>query len=874
MTKHQQPSPPRLAAWLLGRVVSGDIRYAALGDFEELYADIAEARGVAAARRWYWAQALRSLPSFLLDSLRWTVIMLANYLKIALRNLKRRKGYAVINVAGLAVGLACCLLITLYVRDELGFDRYHENADRIARVTFDFQTPNVTRALAMIGPTVGPDLKAEFPEVVDATRFLKGSFLFQRQDDPSVQYQEYDGLYADASALDVFSFRLYRGDPQTALAAPFSVVLTETTAHRYFGDEDPIGKTLIEDGQVFTVTGLLDDVPATSHFTFDLLVSLSTLDMQAPEFMSDWWALIFNTYLLLDRPETAAALDAKLAGYLERQLGAAMHEEGHTYALATEPLAGVYLHTRHHSSLARRGDAETLYLFAGIALFILLIACINFTNLATARAAERAKEVGVRKVIGAQRGQLATQFFGESLLMAFGAMGLALLTAGLVLPAFNAFAGKALSLDVFWDPIFLFVLLGVAGLVGVMAGGYPAVVLSRFRPIAVLRGSLGASRHGNALRKGLVVFQFTLSIALMVGTAVVFAQLDYMRNARLGFDDEQMLTINFHADATVQQQAEAMKQAFLQRADITAVSVSGDIPGTGNLHAGVTVEDSEGTMQSMPWRFVSADFDFIPNYGIEIVAGRAFSRDFLTDSSEAMIINEAALKTLGYASPDQALGASFRHFGERQGEVIGVARDFHLKSLQEEVEPVYVLIHPRRYRYFSLRLQTDNLVETMAGLEALWSRLAPHRPFEYSFLDESLERQYRAEEQFGQVVGLFALLVIFVACLGLFGLASLTTRQRTKEIGLRKVLGAPVSSIVLLLTKEFARLVVVAFVVAAPLIYLAMEGWLDNFAYRTEIAWWIFPAAGLAALGIAWLTVGFQAIRAALANPVAALQVE
>ncbi len=866
-------SPPPIAAWLLDRLVSSDIRYAALGDFEEIYAGLAEARGVAVARRWYWAQVVRSLLPFLLDSIRWSFIMLANYVKIALRNLQRHKSYATINIAGLAVGLACCLLIALYVRDELRVDGYHENADRIARVTFDFQTPNVTRALAMVGPPVGPALKAEFPEVVEAVRFLEGSFLFQRQDDPSVQFQEDNGLYADASALDVFSFRLYRGDPKTALAAPFSVILAKTTARRYFGDEDPIGQTLMREGRAYTVTGLLHDVPAASHFTFDLLVSLSTLDTQAPDFMAEWWALVVNTYVLLDRPEAAAALDAKLPGYLERQLGEQMNEEGYSYTLATEPLAGIYLHTRHHSSLARRGNAATLYLFAGIALFILLIACINFTNLTTARAAERAKEVGVRKVVGAQRGQLATQFFGESLLMAFGAMGLALLTAALVLPAFNTFSGKTLSLGVFMNPLFLLILFGIAGVVGVLAGGYPALVLSRFRPIAVLRGSLRATRHGNVLRKSLVVFQFGLSIALVVGTAVVFSQLDYMRTAHLGFDEEHMLTINFHADSTVQQQAEVVKQAFLQRADVVAVSVSGDIPGTGNMHASVTVEDSEGAMQSMPWRYVAADFDFIDNYGIEMVAGRAFSRDFPTDSSEAMIVNEAALKNLGYASAEQALGASFDQFG-RQGEIIGVARDFHLKSLQEEVEPVYVLLNPGRYRYFSLRLNTDNLAQTMAGLEALWGRLAPHRPFAYSFLDESLERQYRAEEQFGQVVGLFALLAIFIACLGLFGLASLTTRQRTKEIGLRKVLGAPVSSIVLLLTKEFVRLVVVAFVVAAPLIYLAMDRWLENFAYRTEIAWWIFLAAGLAALGIAWLTVSFQAIRAALSNPVAALQVE
>ena len=799
--------------------------------------------------------------------------MLKNYVKLALRNLRRHKSYTVINVTGLGVGLACCLLIALYVHDERNVDRYHENADRIARITFDFSTPNVERALAMVGPPVGRDLKAEFPEVVEAARFLESTFLFQRQDDPSIQYQENNSLYADASALGVFSFNLYRGDPKTALAAPFSVVLTEKTARRYFGDDDPIGNVLVDDGTAYTVTGLLDDVPQTSHFTFDLLVSLSTLDAHAPEFMGDFWALVVNTYVLLDRPASAAALDAKLAGYLERQLGEQMHLEGHSYRLATEPLAGIYLHSRHHSSLARRGDAATLYIFAGVALFILLIACINFTNLATARATERAKEVGVRKAVGAQRGQVAAQFFGESMLMTVLALGLGVTLAGLALPAFNAFSGKTLSLGVLVSPVFLLILLATAVVAGALAGGYPAVALSRFRPISVLRGTLGVAGSGGLLRKGLVVFQFGLSMALMVSTAVVFSQLDFMRNAHLGFDKAQMLTINFSADVTVRQQAEAIKQAFLQRADVAGVSVSGDIPGTGNLHAAVSVEDREGEMQSLPWRYVAADFDFIDNYGIEMVAGRAFSLDFPTDSSEAMIINEAAVATLGFVSAEQALGAQFDQFGQ-QGEIIGVARDFHLKSLQEEVEPVYILLDPNRYRYFSLRLDTDNLSGTMASLEALWSQLAPHRPFDYNFLDESLDRQYRAEEQFGQVVGLFAMLAIFVACLGLFGLAALTTRQRTKEIGLRKALGASVPGIVVLLTKEVARLVVVAFVLAAPVVYLLMDRWLEGFAYRTDISGWIFLVAGLASLVVAILTVSVQAIRAAIVNPVEALRYE
>lgn len=869
--KRKAYTPPLLATWLLRRVIAPDIQYAALGDFEEIYASLVDTEGPAAAKRWYWAQVARSVPAFILDAIRWTFVMLKNYLFIALRNLRRQKGYTVINISGLAMGLACCLLIALYVHDELSFDQYHEKAERIFRVTFTMGEPPTYKKLGMVGPTAAPDLKARYPEVEDAVRFIYNPMLLQRQDDPSIQYQENGVLFADASVTNVFSYPWLKGDPQTALASPYSLVLTEEAAQRYFGSEDPIGKALIRDGEAYTVTGVLGAVPENSHFTFDILTSMATLESTNPDFIEDFWALFIHTYVLLSDEQAAAGLVAKLPEYLTDQGVEA--EPGSTFALGLEPLRDIYLRSDYHSSLSQSGSLNAIYIFSGTALFILLIACINFINLATARSTDRAKEVGVRKVMGAHRRQVALQFLGETLLLATLSTLLAVVVAFLALPAFNTLSGKFLSLALLGTPTAMFTLVGITLSVGLIAGGYPAFVLSGFRPISVLRGVFRTSIHGTRLRRSLVVFQFALSIGLMVSTGVVFSQLDYMQTKNLGFDKEHMLVIDFHAHPDVRSQLDAIKHEISQHPDVIAVSASGDIPGQGNLHASAHIELPNGEVESAAWRFVSADFDFIDKYGIEMVAGRAFSSDFPTDSMQAMVINEALVERLGFVTAEEALGAPFR-FASHEGTIIGVAQDFHLKSLQEQVEPVYMLILPRRYRYVSLRLDTDDITRTMAELEDLWAGLVPQRPFEYLFLDQTYDNLYRAEMQIGQVVGVFTSLAMLVACLGLFGLASLTIQQRTKEIGMRRVLGASVSGLALLLTKDFAKLVGIAFVVAAPVAFFAMDGWLNNFAYRTSLGVGPFILAGLLALIVAGVTVSYKAVRAASANPVNALRHE
>lgn len=800
--------------------------------------------------------------------------MIKNYLTIAFRNLRKSRGYSFINITGLAVGLTCCLLILLYVQHELSFDRYHENADRLYRLNVDLGAPGNAKYLAMVSPRMGLDLQANYPEVETSARFLHGSYLFRRADDPLVQHQEDNGLYADPSALNIFSFPWLRGDRTTALVEPFSVVMTEETARRYFGDEDPIGKVLIRDGRSYTVTGLMDAVPENSHFTFDLLVSLSTGQVLFPDFLTSWDSYSAHTYFLAVEGTDMAALESKFAAYIDEHLGASLQEHGEVVTLHGEPITNIYLDSYYHSSLSRSGDADTLYIFAGIALFILLIACINFMNLATARATERAREVGIRKVVGARRIQLAGQFLGESVLLAGLSMLLALFLVEITLPGFNTFAGKNLTFDILISPSIVVLFLGIACLVGIIAGSYPAFVLSAFRPVSVLSGAFRTSKRGTRLRKGLVVFQFALSIALMISTGIVYSQLDYMRNKDLGFQKEQQLILSYHGDTEVRQKLSTIQQTLLQHPDVLSVSASGDIPGTGNLHAGVTIENPDGVWQGAAWRYMAVDFDYIDTYSMELVAGRSFQKTVQQDSSRAVLLNETAVTHLGYTSPEDALGKGFEFSERHTGEIIGVVRDFHLKSLQQEVEPVYMLIDPDRFQYFSLRLQTQDLSRTMTELEQQWQTLVTQRPFEYHFLDESFGRLYRTEEQFGQVVALFTGLAVMVACLGLFGLASLIIRQRTKEIGLRKVLGAPSSGLLLLITRDFSLLVITAFMVAAPATYLAMTTWLNAFPYRTSFDYSMLFLAGAAALFVALATVSYQALRAIRANPVDTLRYE
>ena len=801
--------------------------------------------------------------------------MLQNYLTVAWRNLLRNKGYTFINVAGLAVGMACCLLITLYVRHELSYDRYHAQAGQVYRVLQAFrngvtvpgQRPAPEEFQVWGNAPVGPALAADFPEVRKMVRFTSHKSLLLQHGDR--RFQQEDLLFMDSTAFEVFSWKMLAGNPRLALVAPNSIVLTRSTARKFFGDRNPVGQTLrVENQETFTVTGLMEDVPSNSHFTFTGLISMSTFRNYRSEIFGWWGYVDFYTYLVVPPGTDIRALEAKVPAFLAR------HNPGNKgYALTFEPMTDAYLYSRAGRQPGATGSLSNVYIFSSIAVFILVIACINFTNLSTARSVERAREVGVRKAIGARQAGLMGQFLTESVLLSLLAAVLAFGLACSVLPALGELSGKKFAAGLLFSWEVAPLLLGAALVVGLLAGSYPAWVLARFRPVQVLKGTFRSSSRGVALRKGLVVFQFSLSMALIAGTAVVFSQLDHLRTRDLGFRQEQMLVIDFGGDPQVLQKLETIKAVFEEHPAVRSASASRSVPGDFIPNAYTEVQSAEGAMRGESPLLYEVDVDFIPHMGIGMVAGRAFSREFPADTANALLLNEAAAKQFGYANPADVIGKRFSQWG-REGTVVGVVKDFNFRSLHTRVEPLSLRLEPRSSGRLSLRLETGNVQGTLAGLEKQWRQLVPHRPFVHTFLDESFNRQYQADLRFGQLFSVFAGLAIFIACLGLFGLATFTAGQRTKEISIRKILGASVGSIVTLLSKDFLRLVLLAILIATPVSWYAMSRWLDHFPYRVPVGPGVFVLAGTVAVLIALAPIAWHSVKAALANPVKSLRNE
>jgi len=805
--------------------------------------------------------------------------MLKNYLKIALRNLGRHKGYTFINVAGLAVGLASFLLILLYVQDELRFDRFHEKADRIFRVVESRTSPDQGDRyyVYLMGP-LAPTLVNELPEVTDAVRMVSRWSAGRRTASYGEnRFYEGDYLFVEPSFFEVFDFALVRGDPQTALTDPLTVVLTEASARKYFGEEDPFGKILsVEQYGDLQVTGILHDPPANSHLHFSMLISFATLEATGNEgwasWIENWRSTSFMTYLALADGASPEAVEAKMVPLLKRY----REEDQLTRVPYLQPLPDIHFHSGHieFDENQGKGDVAYLYIFSAIALFVLLIACINYMNLATARSLRRAREVGLRKVVGAHRAQLARQFLSESILTTVIALGLALGLVWLALPAFNTLAAKDLTFGLLAEGPLLLGLIALILAVGVIAGSYPALFLSKFRPAQVLMGGGDAHTGAARLRRTLVVTQFALSIIMIVATVVVYQQLAYVQNTRLGYNEDQLVAIDINS-GDVRRDWQTIKQAFAQIATVQQVTVSSRVPGDWkNMQQIEVLPEGAPETNRITMNFLGIDEDFLDTYEIERVHGRNFSADFPADSS-AVLLNERAARMLGIAVP----AGEVVHVPDApfEGRVVGIVQDFHFRSLHEEIGPLvfsYWSNPIQSIDYFTARVDGAHLPETIERLRAVGERFDPSHPFEYNFLDERLNDFYVTERRVGTLFAVAALLAVVIACLGLFGLASFTAERRTKEIGVRKVLGASVGGLVLLLSRDFLKLVGVAFVVAAPLAYLAMDRWLGAFAYRIDISWRIFLLAGLAALGVALLTVSYQAIRAALADPVESLRYE
>lgn len=792
--------------------------------------------------------------------------MLKSYLTITLRALRRQKGYAFINIVGLAIGIACCLLIGLYLRDELSFDRFHDHADRIYRVVAERGSGDATQRSATTSYPIAPHLRADFPEIVAATRVRRTFQPIVRVGEQRAREERFFAV--DSTFFDVFSFPLRRGDPRTVLDAPDAVVLTAETAQRYFGDGDPVGRTLVYEAGgppvAFTVTGVLENVPPNSHLQVDFLGRIDHLG--GP--FGRWQVFVQNySYVLLAPHTDPTRLEAKLPDFVDRYVRADLGA-GDVFNLFLQPLPDIHLHSTYTSEVGPSGRIAYVYLFAVIALLVLLIACANFINLTTARSMRRAREIGVRKAMGAQRRQLVAQFLGESLLLSGMALLVALALVGSLLPIFNAYTGRALDLDL-GDGGLLLALVGVTLFVGLVGGAYPAFSLAAFRPVAVLKGTPVTGRRGAGIRSGLVVFQFVVFIALLVSTGVVFDQMQYVRSKNLGFDSDQVVVLPLGGQTRAE--VEALTRAFEAHPSVVRAAASQVVPSmdlwTYSLRRPSQTED-------ITTGFYEVDPAFLETYGLRLRAGRGFEAGRASDSTSAFIVNQEAARRLGYTSPEAILGEPLVFGdGSRTGTVVGVVEDFNAESLHHPIEPIVFFIDAD-FNYLSARLRPGDLDGTLAFLERRLAALAPGLPFEYFFVDERFEALHRADARLGQIFGLFAGLAVLIACLGLVGLAAYMAERRTKEVGVRKVLGASVGSVVVLLSKDFARLVLIAFVVAAPVAYVAMGRWLEGFAYRIDLEPGIFLFAGATTLAIALATVSTHALRAATADPVRTLRYE
>lgn len=803
--------------------------------------------------------------------------MIQHFFQIAWRNLVKRKFYSFINIAGLAIGMACCILIAVYIQNELSYDQYHTKRDRIVRVVQTFRS--VQDGVNPGAPTpedfwvwgcapVGPALQADFPEIEKVVRFMSPVSLLLQHGEK--RFQQDNMLVMDSTAFDVFSWKMLYGNPHTALTAVNTIVLTRKLSEKFFGDTNPVGQLLrVDNGDNFMITGVLEDVPANSQFTFTGLISMATAKKQRSDIFSSWGYVDFYTYLLLKENTRIESLQAQSAAFVKRH-----NSEDKGYTISFEKMNGAYLHSAAIRQPGSTGSLLNVYLFSCIGIFIMLIACINFMNLSTARSLERAKEVGVRKVLGVKPSSLMWQFLFESILISVAAAVIAALLARPGISLIANLSGKELSFAHFFTPMTSFCLLAFSVVVGMVAGIYPAWVLSGFKAISVLKGKFNPSRNGISFRKALVVFQFTLSIALIAGTIIVYTQLKYVNRHDLGFQKKQMLIINFEGDQKVENDIESIKKAIADQPGVISVAASRAVPGEFLPNAGTQVQTPDGQMGNQDPFIYEIDFDFIPVYHIPLVAGRNYSRYYINDSAQSMVINEAAAKLYGYPQPADAVGKKFSQWG-RSGTVIGVVKDFNFRSLHQAVEPLTLRYgYPENLNRISVSVDGNNIQSTIARLRKTWDRMVPQRPFMYHFLDESFSAQYKADQHFGQLFTFFSCLAICIACLGLFGLSTFMAQQRVKEIGVRKVLGSSVSGIVLLLSKDFIKLILISIVIAIPLCWWAMTQWLHGFAYRITIGPVVFIEAGMIALGIALATMAWQSVKAGMSNPITSLRNE
>lgn len=873
MNQSSNIQPPkfflRFFRWFCNPSFAEDIE----GDLKEMFLRDAESGDVTRARLRFSMNVLRLfrpgiIKSFSSPSYNNPAPMFRNYFITSVRSLAKSKGFSAINIIGLSVGLATFSLIAFYVYHELSFDRYHKNGDRIFRIVENLRTENELLLQSTSSPPMGPNMLKDFPEVEKYVRFQNWDLLVERN---GTSFYENDSYIADSTVFDVFSFNLIKGDKRTALREPFSIVITEAMAKKYFGNEDPVGQVLKIGRDNYNVTGLVEDVPENSHFRFSCLLSFSTWSSYPNNKRGEedgWFWNGFHTYLLLRDAQSIDNVRAKMKGFIDKRI-----EKGGMYYedLPLQPLYSIYMATPRSWENGTRGSMNNVYILSIIAVFILLIACFNYINLATARASRRLKEVGLRKALGAQRRMLVMQFLGESIIVTVLASVFAAILAWIALPAFRTLVESELSLSVLPDT--WIVVMGIVLIVlfiGFLAGAYPALIISGFQPLQIFRPSLkGVYSHHN-FRRVLVSMQFVISITLVAGTLLVHDQIELVRSQDLGFNKNAMLLLPFNRDSAINNHLDFIKNEFKSLKGVRAISATSTVPGqsTNNLYTSVEIADGKMSPTNINYNFV--DHDYIPTYEIKMLAGRNFSKEVKADDTTAFIINETGMKDFGWTL-ETAIGKK-AELGYK-GKIIGVMKDFNYRSLHMKVEPLMMVL-TRGAGQLSVRLNDNDIPATVARIEQKWKELVPHLPFDYSFLDVDYDRQYKADQQLSKVVSIFTGLSIFIGCLGLLGLASFAVERRTKEIGVRKVLGASVANVVMLIAREFVLLIIIAAIVATPITWMLIQRWEQNFTLQAVINPLRFLMAGAFVFIVAWLSIGFLSVRAATANPTKALRHE
>jgi len=790
--------------------------------------------------------------------------MFKNIIKTAVRHIVKHSGYATLNVLGLTIGISSALFLIIYVADEVSYDRYHENAKRIYRVSSKITEPDDQFTWNIAQIPFGPQVAQDYPEVQSFVRFIPiGRSLYKYEDK---EFNEDNFFYVDSTLFDIFTYKVLKGDVKSALVEPKKIILTKKTAEKYFGDTDPIGKTLTTVNNAFEVTAVIEDVPSNSHFRFDAVAARNNL----PKQIGDWGNFGIFTYLLFPEGLNVKEFETKLPAMYGRYMETIFKPLNINIEYILEPVTKIHLYSTNAGEPEPTGSITYVYIFSIVALFLVLIAAMNYMNLATARSVRRAREVGLRKVVGSKRSALVIQFLTESVVLTLISLVLSIILLIILMPQFNLLAGKSFDLHVLYSPVVLLSLLGVVIIAGILGGSYPAFFLSRFAPVTVLKGEITQGSAGSLFRRILVVFQFSVSVLMIICTLVVFKQLNYLKTMDQGFDQKNVLSLQLNGRMFFKYPT--LKQALLENPNIKFVGGTNTEIGQGSGKVLFNVETEDQAMSSRGVNFAVVDHDFVKTLGIKIIDGRDFQEDMPSDTLTGVLVNETFVKRMGWSQPlgkrvELGDGAQIR------ARVIGVMHDYHQTGMYNEIETMMLVYRPRNPIAY-IKISDNEIQNTLSFIEAKWKEIFPDQPFTYEFLTDTFNNQFEADEKRGTVFTLFTILAILIACLGLFGLASYTVEQRTREIGIRKVFGADEGIILKLISKEFLILVTVSIIVAFPLAWYLMSNWLEDYVYRTHIGWMLFVLSAVVTLVITFLTVSYKAYQAAIMNPVDSIKTE